>query len=284
VAARAAVLVVAAWLALATAARADSSITEEALRVPFPAPGAAQLTLVARLYRPSGSGPFPLAVMNHGASSPTEAAKPDWLDWYAKPSRWFAARGYATLLLMRRAYAGSEGTWVEGYGPCANPVYHEVGLETARDIRAGVEFARTRPDVDGTRIVLIGHSAGAHGALALASTDLPGLEAVINFAGGRGGGNPSGHCASDRLVATMGRWAATTTARTLWIYAENDEIFAPPLVRRMHAAHVQAGGHAELHVLSVPGAAGHSFFNRAGGESLWGPLVRAFLARLYLPS
>lgn len=192
-------------------------------------------------------------------------------------------RGYVTLLLMRRGYAGSGGTWVEGYGPCANPVYHEVGLETARDIRAGVEFIRDRPDVDGQRIVLIGHSAGAHGALALASANIPGLAGVINFAGGRGG-DPSGHCASDRLVATMARWAGTTAVPTLWIYAENDDVFAPPLVRRMHAAYVQAGGQAELHVLPPSGPNGHLFFNRGGATSQWGPHVRAFLAQIGLPS
>src|SRR5207244_184612 len=61
-------VVMMAWLALATPTRADSPFTEEMLRVPFPAPSAAKLTLVARLYRPAGAGPFPLAVVNHGAS------------------------------------------------------------------------------------------------------------------------------------------------------------------------------------------------------------------------
>jgi dienelactone hydrolase len=231
-------VVMMAWLALATPTRADSAFTEEMLRVPFPAPSAAKLTLVARLYRPAGAGPFPLAVVNHGASR-TDAASPAWFDWSAEPSRWFAARGYATLLLMRRGYAGSGGTWADGYGSCANPVYHEVGLETAQDIRAGVEFVRDRSDVDGRRTVLIGHSAGAHGALALASTNVPGLAGVV---------------------------------------------FAPPLVRRMHVAYVQAGGRAELHVLPPFGPNGHSFFNRAGATSQWGPPVRAFLARIGLPS
>jgi dienelactone hydrolase len=237
--------------------------------------------LVARLYRPPGAGPFPLVVVNHGASRDRDATTPAWLEHYVGPARWFAAHGFASLLLMRRAYGGSEGDWAESYGSCADPTYDEVGHETARDLRAGVDFVRSRADVDPHRLVLVGHSAGAHGALALASEGLPGLLGVINFAGGRGA-ERSGHCASERLVATMARYASTTRVPTLWIYAENDDAFRPPLVRRMHEAYVNAGGRADLVMLPPSGPNGHSVFNRAGATSQWGPPVERFLARLGL--
>lgn len=188
---------------------------------------------------------------------------------------------FATLVLMRRSYGGSEGEWVESYGPCADPQYDELGHTTAQDIDAGVRFMRARPDVDANRIVLVGHSAGAHGALALASGRPPGVVGVINFAGGRGG-SPTGHCASDRLVATFGRWARTTAAPTLWVYAVNDEIFATPLVRRLHAAWEQAGGQAELVLLPAAPRGGHNVFTRPGTSPDWGPPVERFLARLGL--
>jgi dipeptidyl aminopeptidase/acylaminoacyl peptidase len=51
----------------------------------------------------------------------------------------------------------------------------------AEDIRAGLVWLRRRPDVDGGRIVLVGHSVGAGACLYVASSD-PDVAAVVSIA------------------------------------------------------------------------------------------------------
>ncbi len=49
------------------------------------------------------------------------------------------------------------------------------------DIRAGLDWLRRRPEVDGGRIILVGHSVGAGGCLYVASSD-PDVAAVVSIA------------------------------------------------------------------------------------------------------
>src|SRR5262249_22764018 len=108
------------------------------LSIPLDANGQA-LRLEATAFHPDGAGPFPLVVINHG--SPRTAADrraPRWRP--VEQSRWFVSRGYAVIIPMRRGYACSQGDWAEGYGSCTTPDYFDAGLESARDIRATLDF------------------------------------------------------------------------------------------------------------------------------------------------
>jgi dienelactone hydrolase len=257
--------------------------TEEAIRIPLTTRGLfgeQTVMLEATLYRPEGDGPFPLVVVNHGSPRNPALRERDRRESYGSAIRWFVTRGFVAVLPMRRGYAGTGGPWAEGYGRCNNPDYEAAGVESARDIRAVVDFMRSQPYIDDRRILLVGHSAGGFGALALASEGLDGILGVVNVAGGRGSG-PSGHqCMPDRLVEATAAFARTVRVPTLWLYAENDLFFRPPLVRQMHEAFVKAGGDAELIFLEPSGKDGHGLFTRAGDAKLWTPAVDAFLRRL----
>jgi len=239
-----------------------------------------QMMLEGTAYRPDGNGPFPLAVLNHG--SPRNAA--DRRNWarerYPQQSAWFLSRGFAVVIPMRRGYAGSEGDWAEGGGPCNRSDWFLAGRESAKDIRAAVEFMQARPFVDRSRILLVGQSAGGFGVLALAAEGVKGLKGVINFAGGRGLPQTEGKCSFDNVTYSTGQFGRTTKVPTLWIYTENDSVFSVPMIQEMHTAFRKSGGDAELILLPPFEKDGHLLFSR--GVKLWSPLVERFLDRLGL--
>src|SRR4029078_8225218 len=91
-----------------------------------------------------------------------------------------------------------------------------------------------------------------------------GVFAVINFAGGRGGGHPQvGKRVPQRLVEAAARYGATARISALCLYAANDSFFAPDLARKMSEAFVRAGGRAEYVALPAFGPDGNRGFPSA---------------------
>jgi len=232
----------------------------------------------ATLYRPPGGGPFPLAVLSHG--SPREPDRRNGRQRFEPQSRWFLARGFAVVVPMRRGYGGSDGEWAEGYGPCDGADYRAAGLESAKDIGAAARFVAGRTDVDRSRVLLVGHSAGGFGSLALASLRPPGVVGVLNFAGGRGSIAAGHNCAPRRLIEAIEAYGRSTAVPSLWVYVENDQSFGPPLARDMYTAFRRSGAAAELVMLPSFGVDGHRLFTADAGIPVWAPPVERFLAAL----
>ena len=260
---------------LAGAAPAVPGTVQEIVGIP----AAAGATLRTRLLRPTGAGPFPLAIVSHG--SPASASqRPDMeIPTFATASSWLLQRGYMVALPLRRGYGETGGPWLEQYGACNNPDYYRAGLTTAEDIDATIGFFRARSETARDRIILIGWSAGGWGSIAAASRNPPGVFAVVNFAGGRGGGQPKvGNCTPARLIEAAARYGATARIPSLWLYAENDSFFGPDLSRKMFDAYVGAGAKAEYVALPAFGSDGHRVFGASNARSLWQPPVGKFLA------
>ena len=88
-------------------------------------------------------------------------------------ARWIAQNGYAVLTID-----------VRGHGANRNPFgggSPSSGLRA--DVKAAVDFMRGSDRVDGSRIVVMGHSMGAGAALDYAAND-PGLQASVMISGG----------------------------------------------------------------------------------------------------
>jgi dienelactone hydrolase len=272
-------LLAALFLLTTIRAAAEPAATVEAAAQEIVGIAAAEgATLRTRIFRPAGQGPFPLAVVSHG--SPPDASRRPVMEvpTFASASNWLLQRGYMVALPLRRGYGETGGPWRENYGSCGNPDYYRAGLVTAEDIQAAIGFFRARPEVARDRILLIGWSAGGWGSLAADSQNPPGVFAVLNFAGGRGGNPRLGNCTPQRLVDAAGRYGATARIPSLWLYAANDKFFAPELSRKMFDAFVRAGGKADYVALPAFGADGHRIF--PDGRALWQPPVETFLATI----
>lgn len=236
----------------------------------------------AVLYRPPGDGPFPLAVVNHGSDQNPQARARMGGPQFETITDWFLARGYAVLLPQRPGHGETGGSYLEDQGNCQAPNYIGAGERTADSIEAAIAFMVTQPFIKPSGVVVVGHSAGAWGGLALAARNPKNVGAIVNFAGGRGGrnrGQANENCAPDRLVAAAGTFGRTARIPTLWLYAENDSYFPPPLARRMADAYTAAGGKAEFRLLRRLGEEGHFYIKGAGDQTGWAAPLDAFLSR-----
>lgn len=235
--------------------------------------------LAARIYRPSGVGPFPLVVINHG-TPPDKTKLPDVRLGYARAASWFADRGYMVVVALRPGFGSSSGTYLEAAGTCRNEDFVAAGRRTAAIEGAIASAAAALPDADPKRIVIVGQSAGGYGAVALADAPPPGVVGVISFAGGRGGNGKEHICAGeDRLIAAERQFGAGNHLPQLWLYAANDHFFRPDLAHRMAAAYSGASA-APVAFVDLPpfGEDGHQTFAKAD-PAIWAAPVQAFLGK-----
>ncbi|HEV2366239.1 MAG TPA: alpha/beta fold hydrolase [Caulobacteraceae bacterium] len=118
------------------------------LQVAFPSPGA-HATLAGELTEPRGPGPFAAAVLIAGSG-------PNGRDELVAGHRPFLVladyltrRGLAVLRYDKRGIGGSGGDYASA-----------TTADFASDAEAAVAFLRSRAEIDGRRIGLLGHSEG----------------------------------------------------------------------------------------------------------------------------
>ena len=241
-------------------------------------------SLAARVFRPQGAGPFPLVVINHGTPVSITQAPRATLG-FTKAAQWFAQQGYIVVVALRPGFGDSQGPYLEASGTsCAGRDYVRDGMRTALVEAAIVESAAALPGVDANRIIVVGQSAGAFGAIALADSPPHGVVGVISFAAGRGGDDHEHICGgAQRLVDATGMLGKANRVPQLWLVAANDHFFPPALARAMAQAY-QAGSGPNIRFIDLPpfGDDGHKTLAQAD-PAVWAPAVSAFLADLTKP-
>lgn len=130
--------------------------------------------LAGTLTLPPGPGPFPAVVTITGSGAQDRDEEIPFVRGY-RPFRQIAdtlsRAGIAVLRMDDRGFGGSGGDATTAATP-----------DLADDIRAGLAWLRTRPDIDPRRLGLIGHSEGGLIAPMIASKDT-GLRAIVIMAG-----------------------------------------------------------------------------------------------------
>jgi carboxymethylenebutenolidase len=227
------------------------------------------------LYRPEGTGPFPAVVFNHGS----EQEPGDMRD----EAEFYVPRGFVLFAPHRRGQG-----WSADAGEYINEAWIARGEqpqtlvelldEQVDDVAAAVAYVRALPDVDATRVALVGCSFGGIETLLAAERDL-GLRAAIDFAGAAAtwARNPA-------LQARMKRAALGATVPVLFIQAENDFDTAPSRV--LSDAMRDAGRPTRLRIFPANGATtleGHMFCN-GSADPRWGPEVLEFLRGAMAPA
>src|ERR1700722_13180649 len=162
------------------------------------------ITAHAVLFRPPGDGPFPLALIAH-ASTQNELRRAQMPQpEYRALSAWLVARGYAVLVPERPGHGATGGRYLEDQGGCDDANYSRSGNATADSIKAALDYLLGQSFIRREGAVIVGHSAGAWGALALAAENPPGVALVVAFAPGRGGQAndlPNQVCAPHTLIS-----------------------------------------------------------------------------------
>ena len=129
----------------------------------------------ATLYLPGTGDPFswppqaqrpPAVVLVHGFTADREIM--------SVLARWITQNGYAVMTID-----------VRGHGANRNPFANDwVRAGLRLDVKAAVDFMRGSDRVDGSRIVVMGHSMGAAASLDYAAND-PDLWGAVMISGGR---------------------------------------------------------------------------------------------------
>jgi len=260
---------------------AGQRLVEQELRIP--ANGAGKKGLEAVMVRPSEPGPHPLVLVDHGAPRSGDRRKMTPAEMLPQ-AREFARRGWTAVVLMRRGYGSSGGGFAEDAHACSrDPNFYGAGIESANDLRAAIEYLSRMPEVDATRIISVGRSAGGFATVALTANPPPGLVAGISFAGGRGSPAADRVCHPGDLIEAFREFGKTSRIPMLWVYAENDHFFSPQIAEQFYKAFTAAGGNAQLVRTGPFGRDGHHLFSPEG-TPVWAPIVEDFLRSLNLDS
>ncbi|MHB8267296.1 alpha/beta hydrolase family protein [Bradyrhizobium sp.] len=236
----------------------------------------------AILFRPPGEGPFRLAIVAHATSQNVlrraQMPQPE----YRALAAWLVARGFAVLVPERPGHGATGGPYLEDQGGCDEADYAKAGRATADSIAAALDFMRGQSFVRQDGAVIVGHSAGAWGALALAARNPPGVSVIIAFAPGRGGHAndlPNQVCAPHTLVSAAAEFGRGARVPVTWLVAANDTYFPPALSRQIAEAFRAGGDKVDFRVLGAYGSEGHWLPETDGGMKAAAPeLDRALKA------
>ena len=242
------------------------------------------VTLHALLWRPSGKGPFPAVLLNHGSGRTREQLKQ--LGPYEAQAPIlgpvFARHGYVFLYLFRRGVglSADAGTAVvdlldrelAAHGQAARNTLQLQLLENGdlTDAQAGLAYLRKLTQVDPRKIAISGHSFGASLSLIQAERE-PNVRAVLSFSGSGYSWERSPEL-RERLFAAVAR----IKAPVFFIHAENDYSLRPG--KELDARLAALGKPHRLKIYPPIGKTledGHGFMYL--GVSIWEPEVFAFL-------
>lgn len=212
----------------------------------------------AVLFRPAGAGPFRLAVIAHASTQNglrrAQMPQPE----YRPLATYLVARGYAVLVPERLGHGATGGRYVEDQGGCDEADYARSGRATAEQIRLALDHLRKQDFIRKEAAIVIGHSAGGWGALALAGRS--DVSAIVVFAAGRGGRAndfPNQVCAPHTLKAAAAEFGKGARVPVTWLVAANDSYFAPAFSKQLADAFRGAGGKVSFSALAAQGGEGH---------------------------
>ncbi|GKV93568.1 dienelactone hydrolase family protein [Pectobacterium aroidearum] len=239
--------------------------------------------LDAFVTRPVSQTKLPVVVITNGTVGTAEFDR-----WEINPNREsstalaFARHGYAAVTVLREGYGYSSGGAEYSGGSCKQPLHKLAGEKDTRDILAALEVIRLQPWASPDKAVLAGMSAGGFAVLATSAVNPPGVQAIINFDGGRGSIDGKSLCDRAGLINAFTTYGLTARIPSLWLYSSNDQSFTPEMGRAFSEAYRSGGGNAAFIEMPAFGTNGHVFMDTAP-EDFWWKTVAGFLAQQHLP-
>lgn len=276
---------IAGFICLCASALSSAAVMEEVIDVPVRVKTIfgqeANQTIKVTLFRDDQREKAPYLVLNHGRP----ANEADFFKMkrqrFAENSAYFVAQGFVVLVPTRVGYGESGGLDVEYSGHCNSRNFAPAYAAAAEQTIAVLKAATSLPYVDLSHGIVVGQSFGGMTSITLATQDVPGLVAAVNFAGG-GGGNPSERpenpCSAHRLSTLYSDYGAASKVPTLWLYSENDRFWGAELPRKWFKGFVDAGGKGQFIQLPPYKDNGHGIFT--GNPASWKPAFEAFLQEI----
>jgi dienelactone hydrolase len=234
------------------------------------------------IFRPSGPGPFPLAVFNHGTTGrrPTpELLRETWVS--LEIADFLTKRGWLVAFPQRRGRGKSDGFCDEEVSrngksglACNIDISVSAADRALTDIDAAIAILRRRPDVAGGAVLIGGHSHGGVLSIAYAGIHPEQTRGVVNFVGGWS----SEDCANSELInQTLFVRGAPYSRPTIWLYGRGDRFYSLDHSRKNFTAFEQGGGHGKFVEFDKPVDIGHNVIHY---PDLWASAVGEYLELL----
>ena len=233
-------------------------------------------------FKPSGPGPFPLAVFNHGSAgrSPSpELLRDSWVS--LEIADFLNKRGWLVAFPQRRGRGKSDGFCDEELGrPGKGKLACDLDTALAdadralSDIEAAVAALRRRSDVVAGPILIGGHSHGGVLSIAHAGMHPERISGVVNFVGGWS----SDACAKAELInQTLFMRGVGYDRPTIWLYGNGDGFYSLDHSRKNFTAFENGGGHGKFLTFDMPRNVGHNVIHY---PDLWTNAVGEYLGSL----
>ena len=234
------------------------------------------LSLKGFLWKPSGPGPFPAILYNHGSE-----AKPE--RFLSKIAPAFLEHGYALFVPFRRGQGLSQGqgryianeldSATQAGGTAARFTLMIRLHETSQlqDQLAALAFLKSQPGIDSGRIAVAGISFGGIQTMLMAERPA-GIKAALNFAGAAMTWEKS-----PEIAAWMKQGLVNVQVPVYFIQAENDFSIKPSL--ELSAGMKDLGKPYKMKIYPPRGTTpmeGHAFVDAV---EIWGPDVFPQLAQ-----
>lgn len=215
--------------------------------IPSAEPGA-RLEVVAA--KPTGKGPFPTLVFNHGSTGRGQnKALYSRTVAPAVIADYFVARGWMTLFPQRRGRGKSGGLYGEGLaedgsGYSCDAEIAIAGFERAvADVDAVVDHLSYRTDVDQLRLVIGGVSRGGILAIAYAGMRSKTFRGCINFNGGWLGQACPNH---EFVNPSLFERGASAEIPSLWLHGSRDQYYRIEHCRGNFERFLASGGEGKF--------------------------------------
>lgn len=238
------------------------------------------------LFKPSGDGPFPLLIFNHGSTGlGTDRARIKQSFWTKSLSKFFNKRGWMVAFPQRRGRGKSDGLYDEGFktdrskGYSCKPELSLPGAERAlQDIHAAVKILTDFPDVNRDTIVMGGVSRGGALAIAYAGRHPDKIKGVINISGGWMTSKCPDGPSINRTLFSQG---VSYRRPTLWLYGKQDPYYSTAHIQWVFEIFTKNGGLGQYLTFDVPNANDHLLYRR---RDIWGNAVARYLAQIGAPT
>jgi pimeloyl-ACP methyl ester carboxylesterase len=228
------------------------------------------------IFKPIGTGPFPLAMFNHGSTG--NGIRPALFTetlFDVGLADFLNNRGWLVAFPQRRGRGKSDGLYDEGFSADRRQGYtcdfarSLSGAERALDdIGAAMAALRQRPDVAPSPVLIGGQSRGGILSVAYAGMHPDQIYGVINFVGGWIG---TGCHNARRINGTLFERGARFDRPTIWLYGHHDSFYEIEHSRNNFQKFRNSGGQGSFLEFDVPGGDGHFVLS---APELWqGPLA-----------
>ena len=185
--------------------------------------------------------------------------------------------GFAVLVPERLGHGATGGKYVEDQGGCDEADYSRAGRATAASIESALSYLRGQSFVRQDGAVIVGHSAGGWGALALARENPQGVARIIAFAP-----RPDYTAVAAALAALVGSRIRQGRAGACDMAGGRQrQLFFAGVFQTAGRRLPHGRGQVDLHVLPASGSEGHWLAETEAGVKIAGSVLERALMLLH---